>query len=227
MKVVLNNNKIKNCFDGSGIGIDIQPIDTIIEVPYGFTCKEGDDIRMWDEKYNLRNAEDLIIDGYIVLLPTQKIVDHKIVEKTFQEQFDDGTYIPEEGYTVYNNQLLDMNGIKAIKQKEINIMFNNASISGHFISQTIGIDIDCRRTGEKNDVQNVEGLIDIMIAYNKPTEYYKGISETKADVTVEQFQAIKLEMIAYGLALYQKKHEKENLINAATTFEEIKAITWE
>ena len=199
MKAVINNNKIKNVFDGSPECIPIQPTDTITEVPYGFTCKEGDDIRMWDSNFNLRNAEDLVAEGYIILLPTQKIVDHKVVDKTLQEQYDEGIYIPESGWTVYKNQLLDMAGVKTAKYNEIQSAFQNMFLIGLASTTLGGKIVDCRVgvPGVKDDIDAITTLLNVMKKNGLATEdyrlkdntYYKNLT-AHLFAKVEKFQMI-------------------------------------
>ena len=229
MKAVINNNKIKVVFDGSPECVPIHPTDTIIEVPYGFTCKEGDDIRMWDSNFNLRNAEDLVAEGYIILLPTQKIVDHKVVDKTLQEQYDEGIYIPESGWTVYKNQLLDMAGVKTAKYNEIQSAFQNMFSIG-LVSTTLDDKVvDCRVgvAGVKDDIDVIKVLLEVMKANGiakydyrlKDNTYYK-------DATQAQYQSVIDEMGLYGVQQYQKRSALNDAITAATTFEQVESISW-
>ena len=229
MKAVINNNKIKNVFDGSPECIPINPTDSVIEVPYGFTCKEGDDIRMWDSNFNLRNAEDLVAEGYIILLPTQKIVDHKVVDKTLQEQYDEGIYIPESGWTVYKNQLLDMAGVKTAKYNEIQSAFQNMFSIG-LVSTTLDDKVvDCRVgvAGVKDDIDVIKVLLEVMKANGiakydyrlKDNTYYK-------DATQAQYQSVIDEMGYYGVAQYQKRMNLCDAIVAAKTFEQVESISW-
>ena len=229
MKAVINNNKIKNVFDGSPECIPINPTDSVIEVPYGFTCKEGDDIRMWDSNFNLRNAEDLVAEGYIILLPTQKIVDHKVVDKTLQEQYDEGIYIPESGWTVYKNQLLDMAGVKTAKYNEIQSAFQNMFSIG-LVSTTLDDKVvDCRVgvAGVKDDIDVIKVLLEVMKANGiakydyrlKDNTYYK-------DATQAQYQSVIDEMGLYGVQQYQKRSALNDAITAATTFEQVESISW-
>ena len=239
MKAVINNNKIKNVFDGSPDCIPISDTDTIINVPYGFTCKEGDDIRCWNNKtWQLNPAEDNIKNGYVVLLPTQKIVDHKIVEKTLQEQYDEGIYITKPNWIVYNNIEYDTTNLPLYKTEQLTMIsnaFENNLKTGRFvfISSTpmqintpqgivtsTGVVIDCRRSGTKNDLQNVQGLILL-----NETVTFVGCNFTFV-VTPEQLNEMQLQMVNYGNSLYQKKWNLENQINIAITIQQLENIKW-
>ena len=86
MKVLINiDGKIKNVFDGNSLGIPIIDTDIIKNVPDTFEGKELDDIRMWNSNWVMLSAEEIIAKGYAILTPEQKIVDHKIVNKTLQK----------------------------------------------------------------------------------------------------------------------------------------------
>lgn len=103
--------------------------------------------------------------------------------------------------------------------------FDQQFTSGHFLSATIGIEVDLRRMNEKNDVQNVESLISSMTRNNVPSITYVGYTEN-VTATLAQVQALKGEMEDQGLALYQKKWTLEAEIEAAATIDQVKAITW-
>lgn len=239
MKAVINNNKIKNVFMGNIECIPINPTDIIIEVPYGFTCKEGDDIRCWNHTtWELNNAEDNISNGYVVLKNTEKIVNHKIVDKTLQELYDEGIYIPKPGWIVYNNIEYDTTNLPLYKYEQtvaINNAFNNNLSNGRFtfisstpmqintptgIKTSTGVVIDCRRSGTKNDLQNVQGLILLNQTITYVGYYYTFI------VTPAQLNEMQIQMINYGNSLYQKKWEKESEINSAITIQQLEDITW-
>jgi hypothetical protein len=228
MKAVINNNKIKSVFDGNPECIPISPTDTVIEVPYGFTCKEGDDIRMWDANYNLRNAEDLISDGYIVLKLTEKIVDHKVVEKTLQEQYDEGIYIPEEGWIVFDNKLWKLADLEKYRNERlafISLAFDNAMATSHFMSTALGIEIDCRRSATKNDLQNIQTLSAKMDREGWTEVEYVGYTATKV-ATKQNLKDMTSEMEDYALGLYQYKWAKWELVSKAKTIQELEEITW-
>jgi hypothetical protein len=120
MKAVINNNKIKSVFDGNLECIPISPTDTIIDVPYGFTCKEGDDIRCWDSEFKLITSEEMISKGYRVLKNTEKIVNHLIVDKTLEEQVGDGILSLSGDVEVFEGAIVSKVKVQSIKADRIN-----------------------------------------------------------------------------------------------------------
>ena len=116
--------------------------------------------------------------------------------------------------------------IKSTKLNEITSSFENELQNGHFLSVTLGIEVDCRRSATKNDKQNVEGLISNMSRNSKATVNYVGYSEIKTNVTKTQLETLVAEMEDHVLALYEKKWMKQSEIQSATTVEQVKAIGW-
>jgi hypothetical protein len=227
--VITDKNKIRNVFDGSPECIFVQPTDNIIDVPYGFRGQEGEDIRCWDSEWELIPAEEMISEGYRVLLPVEKIVDHKIVRKTLQEQYDEGIYIPEEGWIVFDNKLFKLDEIEKYRNERYTVIldaFNNEMGTSHFMSTAIGIEIDCRRSATKNDLQNVESLYKKMVKESIATVNYIGYSEIKTGVTQSKINDMSYEMIDYANSLYTKKWLKEETIRTAKTIQEIESIIW-
>ena len=108
----------------------------------------------------------------------------------------------------------------------ITIGFDKELEGGHFMSASLGIEVDCRRSDRKNDKQNVEGLISNMSRNSKSTVNYVGYSEIKTGVTKEQLETLVAEMEDHVLALYEKKWNLQMQIQNATTIQEVNAIVW-
>ena len=99
--------------------------------------------------------------------------------------------------------------------------------AGHFMSATIGIEVDCRRGGNRNDEQNIQGLIDDYVNLSPMEKHYVGFTETTTfELTLEQLTNLKLELIRYAKSNYVKKWTLEAEIQAATTIEQVKVVTW-
>ena len=132
-----------------------------------------------------------------------------------------------------NQWVKDFNRYKTHKLDLLSKMFNNILTEGHFFSQTLQIEVDCRRTGIKNDLQNVENLIGYLETSNQTElNIYRGytnpetsITQYAYNVTLEQLQQLKLEMIQYGLQLYNRKWQLEDLINNASTLSDLNNIS--
>lgn len=138
------------------------------------------------------------------------------------QKFNRSGVIIEAEPTIKNN--LDLAKQHAISQ--IKGSFKQAFENGHFISNSLGIEVDCRRNGDDNDKQNVEGLISNMTRNSKATVNYTGYSEIKTGVTKTQLEELVAEMEDHVLSLYEKKWMKQLEIQSATTIEEVKAIVW-
>ena len=55
-----------------------------------FEGKKGDNINLYNDQFEIRPFSELISEGLLTLKGNQKLVGNSIVEKTLQEQFDDG-----------------------------------------------------------------------------------------------------------------------------------------
>jgi len=126
-----------------------------------------------------------------------------------------------------------VNEQKQIKLQQVSKTFEDTIANGYFFSQSLQIDIDCRRSDIKNDLQNVDNLITFLTSTNTQTiDVYRGYTNPETNetqyaynVTLEQLQQVKLEMIQYGLQLYNKKWQLEDAITNAQTLEELNSIT--
>ena len=126
----------------------------------------------------------------------------------------------KDGNVSYNIKELKRN----IKQC-IEIDFNNEIQNNKFFSNTLGIDVDCRRSNTKNDKQNVEGLISYMQRNSITKIEYKGYTENRT-ATIPDLQKLVCEMEDYVLGLYQKKWTLENLILNTESPDELFKIKW-
>jgi hypothetical protein len=101
--------------------------------------------------------------------------------------------------------------------EDIDDAFENILANGKFFSNSIELEVDCRRSASKNDLQNVTGLISSMKRNLASTTNYKGLSATKMGVSLEALQNLVYEMEDYGLALYNKKFSLEAQAFACVT----------
>lgn len=122
---------------------------------------------------------------------------------------------PEMDFEIYRN----------LKKREIRLAFENSFREAVFYSETLKIDVDCRRADTKHDMENVKILINEMTRENIKETLYKGHSEY-ATVTIEDLDNLIIEMEKYGLLLYQTKQIAEEQIKNAKTIEDLKVITW-
>ena len=78
------------------------------------------------------------------------------------------------------------------KYSEIQGAFSNEFINGSFFSETLQIEVDCRRAGEKNDIQNVETLIKDYEFLTEQEKYFVGKTEiTSFPLTLEQLELLR------------------------------------
>lgn len=139
-----------------------------------------------------------------------------------------GTELPVDeclwdGEKVIDNRL----GVAKEKQKQIiSDDFENNIAAGFFHSESLGIDVDYRRSGVKNDLQNVEALVAYMEKEMISSTIYKGYEDQTAPANVTQLKVLIREMQAYGVFLYNKKDTLKAQIDAAETIEAVKNIVW-
>jgi len=115
---------------------------------------------------------------------------------------------------------------KTAKYEEISTSYQQEFITGYYYSDVIGIDVDYRRNGTYNDLQNVEVLINVMTETGQTETVYSGYEDQKAPATFQQIKDLKTEMELYSVILYNKKKGLEKNIDDATTIAQVKAVTW-
>jgi len=152
--------------------------------------------------------------GALKLSGSDFVIDQTVIDADLQKQLDK---------------------IYADKLSEIKTARNTALINGKFISASVaGFEIDCRSDGITNDVLNVSALIDGMTATSATTVVYKGTTAEQT-LTLAQLQALYIEMIQYGMAIYDNKIKKDKAINliyndsvktVQQKMAEIQAVIW-
>lgn len=121
--------------------------------------------------------------------------------------------------------------LKQAKRMEVSSIFEYALQTGTAtVSTSCGdIVVDARRTGVKNDLQNVEGIIYIMQVLGLeicPNGGYKCADDIKHPLTLSDMQAVKLAIIMAGAEAYAKKHMLEARIGDSITAEELEELVW-
>ena len=139
-------------------------------------------------------------------------------QNTFERKVNAILPIP----TAENNLVM----ARSSQTRVIETSFKEQFTSGHFLSTAIGIEIDCRREGKDNDLQNVERLIKKMERSNIGTITYHGYIEDKDNVTSAMLETLTEEMDDFVLYNYNKKWMLESAIATAQTIEEVKNIIW-
>lgn len=191
------------------------------------------------KRYCKTNTEDYIYDLFFEHQKnkfdgTEKYLDE--VESPANVYINDKIIYDESGTPLfkYNNgvPIEAVDNIKLLeyykkeKVKEIKNAFENEFVEGHFASTALGIEVDCRRSGTRNDLQNVNEMIDNYDYLPEKKKYFKGLSETTTfKLTLDQCKALKLEMFLLVANRYAKKDELLEQIENAT-IETIKNIKW-
>lgn len=116
------------------------------------------------------------------------------------------------------------------KQKQLKLIkeqFENWVESGGVGCQTTVPDgeggyirVDCKKTATKDDVQNFEKLKFFLEQTGQTGTYIKDYYNKMRYVTLSDLESIVLQLIGYGLNLYQIKWQKEALIEAMDQEEE-------
>jgi len=191
------------------------------------------------KRYIKINSEDYIVDLFHERQAehfdgTEKYLDE--VESTADVWINNKGVFDEAGNPLfkYNNgnpiEAPDnIKLLKYLKKKQNEIIsdaFEQEFISGKFTSVSIGIEVDCRREGTRNDLQNVTGMITDYDNLTEIEKYYKGTEETTSfPCSLQQLQDLELEMIRFAKTNYFKKREKQALISQST-LETVRTITW-
>ena len=134
-------------------------------------------------------------------------------------------YYYENGEIIEKTPDMDFEIYKNLKYREIRLAFEHEFRNGVFTSKVLDIDVDCRRSDTKNDLQNVEILIEYVTRNSLPNVLYVGHKES-VNATIEKLYTLIEEMQDYGLGLYQKKWALEEEIKNAKTIKELEVIQW-
>lgn len=131
----------------------------------------------------------------------------------------DNLYFDDEG-----NLTVDLSAAKSYKKMKMNIAFDEEIATGSFESDTLGIEVDCRRSDTKNDYQNVEALLEKMKRDNIESVTYFGANTQTAPATQEQIQALLYEMQDRVLELYNTKWTYKEAISNSKDLDDLKKI---
>ena len=109
---------------------------------------------------------------------------------------------------------------KTKKKQEITDAFNYTPTLGYVCS--LGFLVDSTR----DDLKNYQDLTDYMKANNITSVNIRINNGDLRDTTLDEIKIIVLDLIGYGLYLYQKKWDYESAIDASTTIDEVNKIVW-
>lgn len=106
---------------------------------------------------------------------------------------------------------------KSEKLSEIKLAFSNEQESGHTTS-SLGFEVDATRRSK----DDIESLLFVDVFPVRFRDYDNDFHE----LSKEQAEILKREIIAYGLSIYQKKWELEEAVKLAETNEALEKIKW-
>lgn len=109
---------------------------------------------------------------------------------------------------------------KEAKLAELTSAFDTAAQNAHIMS-SVGFEIDANETANRD----INGLIVVMEARGKENELFRAYDNTFHEVTLDDLKTMLVEISEHGQKLYARKWQLEVSIQAATTAEELDAIT--
>ena len=124
----------------------------------------------------------------------------------------------ENGQFIVQGPTLDE--LKQNKLEAVKTAFLAASETAHCMS-SVGFEIDANETANRD----INGLIVVMEARGKETELFRAYDNTFHEVTLDDLKTMLVEISEHGQKLYARKWQLEVSIQAATTAEELDAIT--
>ena len=117
-------------------------------------------------------------------------------------------------------QVPTLDELKQNKLEAVKTAFLAASETAHCMS-SVGFEIDANETANRD----INGLIVVMEARGKETELFRAYDNTFHEVTLDDLKTMLVEISEHGQKLYARKWQLEVSIQAATTAEELDAIT--
>ena len=116
-------------------------------------------------------------------------------------------------------ELLGLEESRAAALARLNVAFAAAEASGKVMSSA-GFVIDATERSNRD----IEGLITIMEATSTPEAAFCAADNSFHTVTLEQLRTMRLEVIAYGQALYARKWELRAAIESAESVAEVQVV---
>ena len=125
--------------------------------------------------------------------------------------------VVDDEFVLKDYPIKSLEQMKTAKLSEIKQAFNQEKESGHTTS-SLGFEVDATRRS-KDDIES-------LLYVDMFPVHFRDYNNSFHELSKEQTQSLKREIIAYGLASYQKKWELEEAIKNATTIEEVEAVKW-
>jgi hypothetical protein len=135
---------------------------------------------------------------------------------------------PDEATHIINNLPVtvppSLAEAKTKKRREISTEFDTSLSSGR-VQSSLGFAIDARRSGTKNDADNLLGLLRFMKRNNVAT-----VTITDADdvdhpgIDMGDVEILLEEITNHGVSLFEGKRLRVAALNAATTLAEVETV---
>ena len=135
----------------------------------------------------------------------------EVLEASIVKAYDGCWYL--KGYA----QKKSLELAKTEKLAEIKQAFNQEQENGHTTS-SLGFEVDATRRS-KDDIESLLYVGEFPV-------HFRDYNNSFHELSKEQAEVLKREIIAYGLASYQKKWSLEEAIKNATTIEEVEVVLW-
>ncbi len=129
------------------------------------------------------------------------------LEQGFDGKWYEKGYVPQKA----------VEEVKAVKLADLNAAFTLASETAHCLSSA-GFEINADETANRN----IEGLV-LFLAESNST-LFRAYDNSFHDVTKEQLETMRKEIVINSQRLYQTKWQIEAAIKAAKTVDELDAI---
>ena len=153
------------------------------------------------------------LENTLPFMPKWKETDIAPYEDSEIEQGYDGAWY-EKGHAPQR----PLEEARTEKLAELEAAFDTASREAHCTS-SVGFEIDADEIANRN----IEGLV--LVMQPEGTTLFRAYDNTFHEVTREQLETMRKEIVVNSQRLYQIKWQYRSLIEAATTVDELDAIT--
>ena len=167
-----------------------------------------------NHKFILIDEDRQRLENTLPFMPGLKETDIAPYEDSEIEQGYDGAWY-EKGHAPQR----PLEEARTEKLAELEAAFNTASQKAHCTS-SVGFEIDADETANRN----IEGLV--LVMQPEETTLFRAYDNTFHEVTREQLETMRKEIVVNSQYLYQAKWTMEARIKAAETTGELEAITF-
>ena len=167
-----------------------------------------------NHKFILIDEDRQRLENTLPFMPQYSVEQIGTYDEDQIEQGHDGTWY-EKGHAPQR----PLEEARTEKLTELEAAFNTASQKAHCTS-SVGFEIDADETANRN----IEGLV--LVMQPEETTLFRAYDNTFHEVTREQLETMRKEIVVNSQYLYQAKWTMEARIKAAETTGELEAITF-